>query len=66
MVNLGYYNNIVTIQDTNLPSSIDEFSEEFVGYIIASLIDFFLGYNQIILDIKSQDLIVFMIPLRLL
>ncbi len=51
--------NRVIIRDANLPPFIDEFFKEFVGYIIASLIDFFSGYNQIEFDEKSRDLIVF-------
>ena len=37
--------NEVTLKDANLPSLINEFSEEFIGYITASLVDFFSGYN---------------------
>jgi len=35
---------------------VDEFSEEFAGCQIASMIDFFFGYDQIELDAKSRDL----------
>jgi hypothetical protein len=37
--------NKVTIRDTNLPPSTDEFSEHFTSYIIISLIDYFSSYN---------------------
>ncbi|EFQ93275.1 hypothetical protein PTT_09396 [Pyrenophora teres f. teres 0-1] len=37
--------NGVTIQDANPPPNPDEFSEEFAGCAIMSLIDFFLGYD---------------------
>jgi len=39
--------NRVIVKDTNLPPSINKFFKEFAGYIIAPLIDFFSGYNQI-------------------
>ena len=35
------------IQDANLPPCVDEFSEEFAGCKMASLIDFFSGYDQL-------------------
>ena len=37
--------NIVTIPDANLLLNINKVLEEFVGYAITSLINFFLGYN---------------------
>jgi hypothetical protein len=37
--------NKVTIRDTNLPLSADEFLEHFSGYIIISLVDYFSSYN---------------------
>jgi hypothetical protein len=37
--------NSVTIRDAYLLLLVDEFSEEFIGYAIASLIDFFSGYD---------------------
>lgn len=45
----------MTIRDANIPPNADEFSEEFAGCIIASLIDWFSGYDQVILDPESQD-----------
>ncbi len=58
--------NRVIVRDANLSSFINEFSEEFAGYIIASLIDFFSNYNQIKLDEKSRDLITFHTSIGLL
>ncbi len=43
LVNFAVELNRVTIRDANLPSSADEFSEEFAGCTISSLIDFFSG-----------------------
>ncbi len=37
--------NRVIVRDVNLPPSINEFFEEFAGYVIVFLIDFFSGYN---------------------
>jgi hypothetical protein len=58
--------NLVTLRDANLPPSTNEISEEFTGYIYTSLIDFFSGYNQFILDAYSRDLTAFITPLGLL
>ena len=52
--------NAVTIRDASLPPSVDEFSEEFVGFPLISLLDFFSGYDQYSLDLVSQDLTAFM------
>jgi Reverse transcriptase (RNA-dependent DNA polymerase) len=49
-----------------LPLSVDKFSEEFAGYQLVLLVDFFSGYNQVSLDKKSRDLTVFYILLGLL
>jgi hypothetical protein len=37
--------NKVIIYNANMPPNIDEFSKEFTGCIVASLLDIFLGYN---------------------
>ena len=58
--------NWVTVRDANLPPSADEFSEEFVGCAIFSLIDFFLAYNQVDLDELSLELTSFMTLLGLM
>ncbi len=59
LINTAIKINRVIVKDTNLSLSIDEFSEEFTDYIIASLIDFFSNYDQIELNEKSRDLITF-------
>src|SRR6266536_2168853 len=66
LVNAVMEINRVIIRDVNLPPSIDEFFEEFAGCVIAFLIDFFSGYDQIELDEKSRDLITFYISIGLL
>ncbi len=58
--------NRVIIRNANLPPSINEFFKKFAGYVIASLIDFFSGYNQIEFDEKSRDLTTFHTPIELL
>ena len=55
-----------SIRDANLPPSVDEFSEEFAGCQMASMIDFFSGYDQIELDVRSRDLTGFQTPIGLL
>jgi hypothetical protein len=66
LINAAMEMNRHTIRDANLPPSVDEFSEEFAGCKVASLIDFFSGYDQIELDIRSRDLTGFQTPLGLL
>ena len=66
IINAALDMNRVTIRDANLPPSADEFSEEFAGCQIASLIDFFAGYDQMELDVQSRDMTAFMTPLGLL
>ena len=58
--------NRVTIRDANLPPCADEFSEEFAGCKVMSLVDFFSGYDQLELDIESRNLTAFATPLGLL
>src|SRR5438046_8310289 len=55
--------NKVTIIDSALPPSVDEFSEDFAGYPISSAIDYFLGYFEIPLARESRDLTTFRPPL---
>jgi hypothetical protein len=45
LINLAIHLNIVTRRDTNLPPSVDEFTEEFIGCHITSLVDLYSGYN---------------------
>jgi len=56
LVNATMEINKHSIRDANLLPSVDEFSEEFVGCQIASLINLFSRYDQIDLDVKSRDL----------
>jgi hypothetical protein len=45
LINLAIHLNTVTRRDANLPSSVDEFAEEFIGCYITSLVDLYSGYN---------------------
>ncbi len=65
LVNVAVELNRIIVRDANLPSSADEFSEEFAGCAISSLIDFFSGYDQVELDEESRDLTAFMALLGL-
>ncbi len=58
--------NIVTRRDTNLPLLVDKFVDKFARCYIISLVDLYSRYNQMLLNPKSRDLIVFFTPLRLL
>ena len=66
LINAAMKLNSVTLRDANLPSNVDEFSEEFAGCAVASLVDFFSGYDQLTLDPKSRDMTAFDTPLGLL
>ena len=50
--------NRITIRNTNIPFNVNYFSNEFSNLIIVFLIDFLLGYNQLILNLKFRDIIV--------
>ena len=58
--------NKVTIRDAGMPPGVDEFSEEFAGYPVTTSIDFYSGYNQILLEEKYRDLTAFMTVLGLM
>jgi hypothetical protein len=45
LINLATHLNAVTRRDTNLPLSVNEFTDEFTGYYITSLVDLYSGYN---------------------
>jgi transposase InsO family protein len=51
--------NGVTIRDSGMPPATDEFSEDFAGYPILTSIDYYSGYNQILLDLLSRDFTAF-------
>src|SRR5205809_951120 len=55
--------NKVTIRDSALPPSVDEFSKDFAGYSISSAIDYFSGYFEIPLARESRDLTTFSTPI---
>ena len=66
LINITMEINRVTVRDTNLPPSVNEFFKEFTRYVIVFLIDFFSGYNQIELNKKNRDLITFHTSIELL
>ena len=57
--------NKVTIRDSGMPPSVDEFSEDFAGYPITSAIDYYSGYYEINLDKVSRDLTAFLTEIGL-
>jgi len=65
LINNAQKMNKVTIRDANPPPNPDELAEEFAGCCIMSLVDFFSGYDQIELDVRSRDITAFYTPLGL-
>jgi hypothetical protein len=63
LVNHAVEFNRVIIRDTNLPPAVDSFSEEFADCTVVFLIDFFFGYDQIELDVKSRNMTAFIISI---
>ena len=59
LINAAVFLNKVLIKDANLPPSADKFSEDFSGMTIVSVVDLFSGYDQVLLDLVSRDLIAF-------
>jgi len=45
LINAAININRVTIRDANLPLYTNEFSKEFIGYKVISLVNFFSRYN---------------------
>ena len=48
--------NGIMIHDSDMPPSVNEFSEDFAGYPITFLVDYYSWFNQIRLDVLSRDL----------
>ena len=65
LVNAALEMNKVTIRDANLPPSVDDFSEQFSGCMMSSLVDLFSGYDQFPLAETSRDLTAFQTPVGL-
>jgi len=57
--------NHVTIRDSGMPPSVDEFSEEFAGFSIISSINYFSSFHEISLMRVSHDLTAFLTILGL-
>lgn len=62
LINSATMLNAVTRRDANLPPSVDEFSKEFAGCQMASLMDLYSGYDQQILHQSSRDITAFYVP----
>ena len=58
-MNVALKMNKVIIRNVNLFSSIDEFLEDFVECVISLLLNFFLKYYHILLNIKLRNITIF-------
>jgi RNase H-like domain found in reverse transcriptase/Integrase zinc binding domain len=58
--------NAITIKESGMPPSVDEFSEDFAEYPITTAIDYFSGYYEIGLHPKSRDMTAFMTDVGLM
>lgn len=65
LINDAQKANAITLRDAFTPPPCEEFSEDFGGCKIISLLDLFSGYDQVTLDEKSRDLTTFLTPLGL-
>ena len=65
LINDAQKANAVTIRDAFVPPGAEEFSEDFGGCKVLSLLDLFSGYDQIALDPVSRDLTTFLTPIGL-
>lgn len=65
LINSATKINAVTPRDAFIPPGAEEFSEDFGMCKALSLLDFFSGYDQVPLDVKSRDLTTFATPLGL-
>jgi hypothetical protein len=66
LINVVIEMNRVTISNANLFFAVNEFSEEFVDCVIASLMNLFFEYDQLSLIEKCRDMIAFMTLLDLM
>ena len=66
LINSTQWLNVVTIKDASLPSTVDEFRQEFPEYPLILLLDLFSGYDQCSLAPESKDMIAFMTPFGLM
>ena len=57
--------NKVTIRNTGIRPTIDEFAEDFAGRSIYSVGDLYLGYDQFQLAVESRDITTMRTPLGL-
>jgi hypothetical protein len=55
--------NAVTICNTSLPPFIEHLVESFAGYVVYSMMDLYLGYDQHTLYKELHDLMTFGTPL---
>ncbi|KAF8846528.1 hypothetical protein BDZ45DRAFT_608841, partial [Acephala macrosclerotiorum] len=58
--------NSIILRDVNILLSVNEFSKKFVEYFYTFLINFFFEYDQFTLNVRNRNMIVFIIPLKLL
>jgi RNase H-like domain found in reverse transcriptase/Integrase zinc binding domain/Reverse transcriptase (RNA-dependent DNA polymerase) len=58
--------NGVTIKESGMPPSVDEFSEDFAEYPITTAIDYYSGYYEVGLHPASRDMTAFMTDVGLM
>jgi len=58
--------NGVTIKESGMPPSVDEFSEDFAEFPITTAIDYFSGYYEVGLHPESRDMTAFMMDVGLM
>ena len=66
LINDAQRYNKFTVRDAFIPPNAEEFSEEFGGNFMVSLLDLFSGYDECTLEDRSRDITTFATPLGLL
>ncbi|KAF8852177.1 hypothetical protein BDZ45DRAFT_600385, partial [Acephala macrosclerotiorum] len=66
LINATIKINSIILRNANIFPFVNEFSEKFIKYFCAFLIDFFFEYDQFTLNVRNKNITVFIILLGFL